>query len=109
MSSHYEKPKPKSNCIFLDSPNLKSIKEAIAKAIEKENCSVLLFDTISALFIYQGSFNILRFTHSLMVEEREENVKKVFIVLKKGIVPEEENVKLIKDLEMFVDKTLDLG
>lgn len=108
LSSHYEKPTPKRNCIFLDSPDLKSIKEAIANAVEKENCGVLLFDTISTLLIYEGSFSILRFTHSLMIEEKEERVKKVYIVLKKGVVPEEENEKLIKDLGMFADKTLDL-
>jgi predicted PP-loop superfamily ATPase len=105
LSSHYAKPEPKNNCIFLDSPtNLKSVKDAITMAIEKENCNVLLFDTISTLLIYQGTFPILRFTHSLMIE----NAKKIFIVLKKDAVPEEENKKLIKDLEMFADKTLDL-
>lgn len=72
LSSHYEQPKSRTNCIFLKSPiNLKSIKDAITESIEKENCSVLLLDTISTLLIYQGSFSILRFTHSLIVEEKK--------------------------------------
>lgn len=108
LSSHYEKPGPRNNCIFLDSPtSLNSIKDAITKAIEKRNCSVLLFDTISTLLIYQESFSILRFTHSLMAEEKE-CVKKVFIVLKNGDALREKNKKLVKDLGMFADKTLDL-
>jgi len=110
LSSHYEKLQPKRNCVFLGSPkNLESIKQTIEKVIEREKCSVLLFDTISALLIYQESFPILKFTHSLTVGKKEENVKKIYLVLKKDSIPEEENKKLIDDLKMFADKTLDLG
>ncbi len=44
-----------------------------------------------------------------MVEEKKEDLRKIFIVLKRDSVLEEENKKLIKDLTMFADKTLDLG
>jgi hypothetical protein len=106
LSSHYAKPDPSENCIFVDSPdNLVAIKDAIESAIEKENCSVLLFDTFSSLLIYQPSFPLLRFTHQL----GEKNAIKIFIALKKDSVPEKDNTQLINDLKMFADKTIDLG
>lgn len=109
LSSHYEKISPHKNCMFLDSPNdLKLLVQAIETAIEKEKCSVLLFDTISALLIYQESFSILQFTHTLTVEKKEERIKKLFIAIKKDSFPEKENKEFINDLKMFADKTIDL-
>lgn len=108
LSSHYEKPRPIKNCIFLDSPDLDSIKRAIDGAIAQEACSVLLFDTLSAMLIYQESFPVLRFAHSMTMGKNQENVKKVFLVLKKGNGIEKENASLISDLKMFADKTLEI-
>lgn len=110
LSSHYGLPKPEKKCIFLNSPDdLESIKKAIEELIEKEKCSVLLFDTISALLIYQKTFSILKFTHSLTTEKNKEHLKKLFIVLKNGTVPEKEHIELVNDLQMFADRTLDLS
>jgi archaellum biogenesis ATPase FlaH len=110
LSSHYGKLSPRKNCIFLDSPDdLKSIKKAIGAAIKKGKCSVILFDTISALLIYQENFSILKFTHSLTTESKKENVKKIFIALKDNSVLYRENKELLNDLRMFADKTVDMG
>lgn len=110
LSSHYERPAPRKNCIFLDSPdNLDAIREAIVRAAGKEKFSVILLDTVSALLIYQEIFPILRFTNSLASEKEQENVKKVFIVLKNISGAEKEGSELIDDLKMFADKTLDMG
>ncbi len=109
LSSHYGTPKPRKNCVFLDSPgNLEAIKKAIETTLNKENCGILLFDTISTLLIYQEKFPILTFTHSLKAEKRKDNIKKVYIVLKKGDAPEKESTDLINDLEMFADRTVDM-
>lgn len=109
LSSHYETPAPIENCIFLDSPNLDSIKRAIDEAITRASCSVLLFDTLSAMLIYQESFPVLKFAHSMTIGERQENIKKIFIVLKKSDAQQQENTSLINDLKMFADKTLEVG
>lgn len=109
LSGYYKKPGHVRNCLFLDLPiNLESIKKAIDKVVKKEKCSVLLFDTISTMLIYQESFCILKFTHSLIVEKKEENVKKIFIVLEKDTVPQKESKELTADLSMMADKTLEL-
>ncbi len=107
LSSHYEKQPPRKNCIFLDSPDTNLIKSAIEKAIEKEACNVLLFDTLSKMLTYQESFSVLKFAHSMTMGEKQENVKKVFLVLKKEAAVEQENASLISDLKMFADKTID--
>lgn len=109
LTSHYREPEPAANCIFVPSPtDLTKIRVAIRKAIEDKKCSVVLLDTISTLLIYQQTSSIVKFTHNLLAEEKQENVKKVFIVLKEEGVPTEENQRLVKDLTMFADKTLDI-
>jgi hypothetical protein len=109
LSSHYGKPEPRRGCIFLDSPkDLGAIRSAIERAIEKNNCTVLLFDTLSNLLIYQESFPILKFAHSLTVEKGE-NVIKMFLIMKENPSLEKENKELISDLKMFADKTVDFS
>ena len=109
LSSHYGKPPEKRNCIFVESPkSLEKIRDAIRKIVEKQRCSVLLFDTISALLIYQESFSILHFTNSLF-DYKKENVKKIFIALKNNDILGGENTKLVDDLKMFADKTLEVS
>ena len=44
-----------------------------------------------------------------VIDEKQENVKKLFIVFKNEITPTEENRRLLKDLTMFADKTIDIG
>jgi hypothetical protein len=109
MSSHYKKPKPVSNCLFLSSPtDLGALKAAIRKAIEEKKCGALIFDTISALLIYQESFSLIQFVHSLASEKMQENIKKLFIVIKgQGGLGEEDSAAFAKDLEMFADRKLE--
>ncbi len=109
LTSHYKEPSPTRNCVFLSSPNnLESIKAAIIMAIEDKNCSVIIFDTISTLLIYEQSFSVVRFTHNLVSEKKQENVKKLFIIIKGGNIPSNDIDSLTKDLEMFADKKVDL-
>lgn len=108
LSNHYRKPEPRRNCIFLDPPgDLDALKKAIEGAVEKEKCGILLFDTISALLIYQEEFPILEFTNSLKAGHNIKKAKKVYVVLKDGGFAEKENSELISDLKMFAEKTVD--
>ena len=106
MTSHYTKPIPQDDCIFLSSAsNLDDIRQAVRKAVEEKNCSTILFDTISTLLIYQEKHSIVEFTHNLISEKEQENTKKLFIVLKEG---NKEEDTLTDDLQMFADKKIDL-
>jgi archaellum biogenesis ATPase FlaH len=108
LSSHYKEQEPVGNCIFVSSPtNLAAVRVAIKKAVEEKKCSVILFDTISTLLVYQETSSIVKFTHHILTDQEQENTKKLFIVLKGETVPGKENKTLVKDLSMFADKTLD--
>jgi archaellum biogenesis ATPase FlaH len=107
LSSYYGKIRSIENCVFLSSPlNLLEIKSAVSKAVKDKKCSVIIFDTISTMLIYQETSKIVRFTHDFLSEERERS-KILYLVLKHDSIPMEENEKLIKDLNMFADKTID--
>ena len=87
--------------------NLAAIRAAIMKAVDEKKCSVILFDTISTLLVYQETSSIVKFTHSILTDGEQENTKKLFIVLKGDTVPGRDSRTLVKDLSMFADKTLD--
>ncbi len=109
LTSHYREAASAANCIFLRSPNdLAAMRIAIKKAVDDKKCSVILFDTISTLLIYQQTSSVIKFTHNLLSDNVKEDVKKLFILLKHDTVSAEESEKLGKDLGMFADKTLDM-
>jgi archaellum biogenesis ATPase FlaH len=109
LSSHYKKPKEVHNCIFIEGPSkLIAIHVAIKRAITEKNCSVVIFDTISSLLMYEQTHDIVKFTHELTIEEKHQDVNKIFIILKENSVLREYNKNLVEDIGMFVDKTIDL-
>ena len=108
LSSHYRKMRPAGNCTFLTSPtNLLEIKFAISKAVKEKKCDAVVFDTISTMLIYQQSSKIVKFTHEFLSEGTEKS-KILYLVLKHESIPTEENERLIKDLNLFADKTIDM-
>ncbi len=109
LSSHYEIPKPVANCTFISSPDdLEEIRKTIIEAIEKKNCSAVIFDTISTLLIYQQTSSIVKFASNLVAEKRQENTKKLFIILKDDTDSLDDVNMLTKDLELFADKKIDM-
>ena len=109
MSSLHYKLKPIKNCIFVPGPeNLNEIKKAIKRAVNKEKCEAIIFDTISTLLIYKQTHTIIRFTHELMIDKNQSTINKVYVILKERGIYKDESAKLIKDLNLFADKTLEI-
>jgi hypothetical protein len=109
MSSHYAAPRDAKDCIFVSGPTaLEEIRAAIKKAIDEKHCSIVMFDTISSLLIYQQSDSILHFTNRLVSSREHENTSKVFIVLKDMQSLESEIQLLTKDMKMFADKMIEV-
>jgi archaellum biogenesis ATPase FlaH len=109
LTSHYKKPAKASNCLFLDDPiKLNALEAAISKVLNEKNCSVVIFDTISSLLVYEQSHEIIKFTHKLTMEKKEKDTNKVFIVLKYNNLVQDYQQSLIKDVAMFADKTIDM-
>ncbi len=109
LSSHYKSPLPLENCIFIKEGGnkLDLIKSAISKTIAEKKCSIVIFDTISSLLVYEQTHDILRFTHELTTEEKQQNINKVFIILKENGGLQEYDESLVKDLKMFADESID--
>jgi len=109
LSSHYGKRRPTDNCTFLDSPtDLADIRVAISNSLKEKKCSVVVFDTISTMLIYQETSKIVRFTHDFLSEERERN-KILYLVLKHDSIPVDESERLLSDLKMFADRTINFN
>jgi archaellum biogenesis ATPase FlaH len=109
LTSHYKKPKEVDNCIFIEEPTkLIAIEVAINKAVTEKNCSIIVFDTISSLLMYEQSHDIVKFTHELTIEKKHQDINKLFIILKENNLLSKYYESFVKDIEMFSDKKIDL-
>jgi archaellum biogenesis ATPase FlaH len=105
LTMKVQEPPEVDNCIFVSAPNaLTEISLAFSKVLNEVKCDSTLFDTISALMIYENPHSIVQFVHNILTKIRVSNGKAVFIALKEDI-----NSELVKDLYMFVDKVVDLA
>jgi len=106
LSSHYTKPSPVRNCIFIEEPiKLVNIQSAITDLVNKKKCNTIIIDTMPTLLDFESAFSITKFTHNLTTEKKDRN--KIFIVLKESGLMREEINELTKDLGMFADKVIE--
>jgi hypothetical protein len=104
VTASVQQPKPQTNCIFISAPNaLTEISVAFSKSINQEKCDSALFDSLSALLVYESANSIIMFAHNIITKLKISNSRAVFLVLKEDIDGE-----LMKDLYMFVDKVVEL-
>jgi hypothetical protein len=110
LTSHYKKPTPVENCIFIESPtNIIKIGEAIKIAITEKKCEEIFIDTISSLLIYQQGFYIIKLAHDLKSGKigKLKNLKQSVLVALKGSEMLTEGYEhLFKDLSMFADEVI---
>ena len=105
LTKKVQEPQPVENCIFVTAPNaLTEISLAFSKALSEQHCDSALFDTISALAVYESTHSITQFIHNIITKLRLATGKAIFIALKEDLKSE-----LVKDLYMFVDKVIDLS
>jgi len=91
------------NVIFVSSPKaLSELNIAINKVLETGKVNDLLFDSLSALLIYQNQGVMERFLHSFIAKLRALNTNATFIILKTDATPD-----LLKNLYMFADEVVD--
>lgn len=97
--------KSSEQVIYVSSPKaLTEMNIAIKKVMESGNTDVTLFDAISTLLVYDSPASVVRFVHSLISSFRTIGSKGVMVSLK-----EDSKGELIKDLNMFVDKVLEIN
>ncbi len=106
LSSHNAKPKPVKNCVFIEEPiKIEKIQSAITDVINKKKCKTIIVDTVSTMLDFESIFSITQFVHNLVI--KEEDINKIFIVLKENELTIEYPGVLTKDLSMFADKVIE--
>ena len=103
ITATVQSPPAVDNCIFVTSPTaLTDIGLAFSSALSEHGCDLVFFDTISTLIVYQEIGSVIKFVHNLITKVRVLNKKLVLLALK------EDSENLIKDLNMFVDKIIEV-
>lgn len=105
VTSEVKTPKPEKNVVFVSSPHaLTEISIAVKKVLEKGGMEFFIFDSISAMLVYEKPPNVLKFVHGLVLAFREADLNASFVILGEDVSEE-----VMKDLAMFVDKVVELG
>lgn len=91
--------------VYVSSPKaLTEINIVMKKVLGMGKIESTILDSLSTLLVYEGSANVIRFAHSIISMFRSIGSKGILISLKEDMKSE-----LIKDLNMFVDDTIELG
>lgn len=90
--------------VYVSSPKaLTEINIVMKKVLSVGKIESTIFDSLSTLMVYEGSASVVRFAHSIVSMFRTLGSKGILISLKEDIQSE-----LVKDLNMFVDKVMEL-
>lgn len=91
--------------VTVSSPKaLTEINIVMKKVIKAGKIKATIIDSISTLLVYEGSSQVLRFTHSIVSLFRSLGSKGIIIALKHDMKNE-----VIRDIGMFVDKVVGPG
>lgn len=103
VSSTVKKQEPRAGVTFVSSPHaLTEISIAIRNALG-EKSDFFIFDSLSAMLVYEQKLSVMKLVHSLVLSFREAKTSACFIMLK-----EDADQEMVKDLSMFVDKIIGL-
>ncbi len=91
--------------VCISSPKaLTEMNIAMKKVLEANKPGITVFDSLSTLLVYEEASVVTRFVHSIISVFRSLGSKGVLISLKDDVKTE-----LVKDLNMFVDKVVEMG
>ena len=103
ITATVQSPPKVDNCIFVSSPSaLTDLGLAFSSLLAEQNCDLVFFDTISTLLIYQDIGTVTKFIHNVVTKARVLDKRIIFLSLS------EDSDSLIKDMNMFVDKVVEL-
>ncbi|MBN2367390.1 hypothetical protein JXC34_00095 [Candidatus Woesearchaeota archaeon] len=102
------------NCSYIKGADIPSLLNQLRRIIEKERCTLILFDNIGSLLSFYHGFEIQKFTNILKTDRQYSTAKKMYLlqlpnekINEKSI--QEENNNLINDLRLFADNMLNLA
>lgn len=103
LTSTMRKPEKAANTLFISSPgDLTELGLMLSELLRSRAFPIMIFDSVSAMLIYQENDAVVQFLHNLITKCRVANVRLVFIVSQ-----EEGSIQLMKDLQMFVDDIIE--
>ncbi|MCK5023009.1 MAG: hypothetical protein KAS04_02455 [Candidatus Aenigmarchaeota archaeon] len=90
--------------VYVSSPKaLTELNITMKKVLKVGKIESTIFDSLSTLLVYEGSANVVRFSHSIVSLFRTLGTKGVLVALKEDVKSE-----VVKDLNMFVDEVVEL-
>jgi len=105
VTASVKTPEENDNVVFISSPRaLTELNITLNKVLEVGNLDCTVFDSLSTLLVYEDQMTVIRFVHNVMAKLRTTNSKGVFTALKEDIT-----TNLMKDLNMFADKVVELS
>jgi hypothetical protein len=87
--------------VFIQSPKALTDLSIVINETFGKNPDCYIFDSLSTLLVYEDHHTVIKFVHSIIAKTREHNKKCVFTILEEDV-----NTEVMKDLNMFVDKTI---
>lgn len=107
LSSHYKEKVGASDCKFVSAPSeTGELENAIFSSVNKMNCSLMVFDSISELLMYDNAFNLVKMTNNIVL--KADKLKQICLIVQKDGITHEDNKLLLKDLLLFADSLIDL-
>lgn len=98
-------PEPTKNCDYVSNPGaLTELGLHISKVLTDEKPDATFFDSLSTLLVYEKGTTVIKFVHALISKLRVLGGKCVLTCLEEDV-----DSTLIKDLNMFADKVINLG
>jgi hypothetical protein len=90
--------------VYVSSPKaLTEINIVMKKVLKVGKIDSAIFDSLSTLLVYEGTANVVRFSHSIVSMFRTLGTKGILVALKEDLKSE-----VIKDLNMFVDEVVEV-
>jgi hypothetical protein len=92
------------NCLYVESAGaLTKISIILNKVLATEKFDTLMFDSLSTVLIYNESGAVSKFVHSVVNKAKQHGITAIFTIL-----AGDASSTLLKELSLFVDKTINL-
>ncbi len=96
------------NCCSLQAPDIDSLLSEITSELKKKDNTFLIFDTVSALLMYEHKSSILKFTNTILSREEMGRINNLYLIIKDAPIKKDDQNDLLNDLRMLTDKEINI-
>jgi KaiC/GvpD/RAD55 family RecA-like ATPase len=103
ISAEHSVVKDSKQCMYVSSPAaLTELAIAIEKTRKKHNMDLIIFDSISALLVFNAETAVLRFLNFMVSRVRKTDTKAIYSIL------QETRKEFLADLTLFADAVIEI-